>query len=79
MVKFFGSTLAKEIEAGTSPLLNGYREADLRLCFRICKKPVFLRRGSNRSISKVTRDSLTQFLVTNMLNERLDITYSIMF
>ena len=21
--------------------LRGYREADLRLCFRICKKPVF--------------------------------------
>ena len=27
--------------------LHGYREADLRLCFRICKKPVFSRRGSN--------------------------------
>ena len=26
--------------------LPGYREADLRLCFRICKKPVFSRRGS---------------------------------
>ena len=26
--------------------LRGYREADLRLCFRICKKPVFPRRGS---------------------------------
>ena len=30
--------------------LCGYRkanrEADLRLCFHICKKPVFLRRGS---------------------------------
>ena len=25
--------------------LRGYREADLRLCFRICKKPVFSRRG----------------------------------
>ena len=24
---------------------RGYREADLRLCFRICKKPVFSRRG----------------------------------
>ena len=23
------------------------REGDLRLCFRICKKPVFSRRGSN--------------------------------
>ena len=27
--------------------LRGDREADLRLCFRICKKPVFSRRGSN--------------------------------
>ena len=26
--------------------LGGYREADLRLCFRICKKPVFSIRGS---------------------------------
>ena len=26
--------------------LRGYREADLRLCFRICKKPFFSRRGS---------------------------------
>ena len=28
--------------------LRGYREADLRLCFRICKKPIFSCRGSNR-------------------------------
>ena len=27
--------------------LRGYREADLRFCFRICKKPVFLLRGLN--------------------------------
>ena len=26
--------------------LRGYREADLRLCFRKCKEPVFSRRGS---------------------------------
>ena len=26
--------------------LHGYREADLRLCFRICKKPVFSLHGS---------------------------------
>ena len=26
--------------------LRGYCEADLRLCFRIGKKPVFARRGS---------------------------------
>ena len=27
--------------------LRGYREADLRLCFRMGKNPVFSRRGSN--------------------------------
>ena len=27
--------------------LRGYREADLCLCFRICKNPVFSQRGSN--------------------------------
>ena len=27
--------------------LRGYREPDLRLCFRIYKKPVFSRHGSN--------------------------------
>ena len=27
--------------------LRGNREADLRLCFRICKNPVFSSRGSN--------------------------------
>ena len=26
--------------------LRGYREADLRLCFRICKNPAFSSRGS---------------------------------
>ena len=26
--------------------LCGYRTTDLRLCFRICKNPVFSRRGS---------------------------------
>ena len=29
--------------------LRGHREADLRLYFRICKNPVFSRRGSNDS------------------------------
>ena len=32
--------------------LRGYREADLRLCFRICKTPVFSRRGSNITTHK---------------------------
>ena len=29
--------------------LHGYREADLRLCFRICKKPFYSRHGSYNS------------------------------
>ena len=33
-------------ENNSGDQLRGYREADLRLCFRICKKPVFSRRGS---------------------------------
>ena len=31
--------------------LRGYREAELRLCFRICKNPVFSRRGSNNGMA----------------------------
>ena len=37
--------------------LRGYREADLRLCFRICKKPVFSRRGSFRVSSCLEIDN----------------------
>ena len=39
--------------------LRGYREADLRLCFRICicKKPVFSRRGSYICSSRQTDDN----------------------
>ena len=40
--------------------LCGYREADLRLCFRICKKPVFSRRGSYDSILLVLQGVLTE-------------------
>ena len=32
--------------------LRGHREADLRLCFRICKKQVFSRRGSHDLVFK---------------------------
>ena len=38
--------------------LRGYREADLRLCFRKCKKPVFSRRGSNRSRADIDYPNL---------------------
>ena len=35
--------------------LPGHREADLRLCFRICKKPGFSYRGSNVQTAQKTR------------------------
>ena len=34
--------------------LRSYREAHLRLCFRICKKPVFSRCGSNVNPNKMS-------------------------
>ena len=47
--------------------LRDYREADLCLCFRICKKPVFSRRGSysNRFVVMASRPysiSINHFL-----------------
>ena len=36
--------------------LRGYREADLRLCFRPCKLLVFSHTGSNGSMDKQTAD-----------------------
>ena len=36
--------------------LRGYREADLPLCFRICKKPVFSQRGSFRIEQYLKKD-----------------------
>ena len=43
--------------------LRGYREADLRLCFRICKNPVFSRRGSNTKWYNVDGFSGQFFLI----------------
>ena len=42
--------------------LRGHREADLRLCFRICKNPVFSRRGSYD-------------IIGGSYNKYLDLTY----
>ena len=47
--------------------LRSYREADLRLCFRICKKPVFSRRGSNDKITTVSVLQI-QLLIINQSN-----------
>ena len=41
--------------------LRGYREDDLCLCFRICKKPVFSRRGSYGDMVKTGFLDMTRF------------------
>ena len=48
--------------------LRGYREADLRLCFRICKKPVFSERGSmcNNDLGKGC-PLILLYVITSML------------
>ena len=45
--------------------LRSYREADLRLCFRICKKPVFSRRGSYSYILQERQDDDDFQLITD--------------
>ena len=53
--------------------LRGYREADLRLCFRICKTLVFSRNGSYEIVRKPTNRvhlSVT-FLFLFYLNETI--------
>ena len=39
--------------------LRGYREADLRLCFRICKTLVFSWRGSNEYYEQVAYNKIS--------------------
>ena len=47
---------------------RGYPEADLRLCFRICKKPVFSQRGSNK------HENVFQYLMTSILKMSFEIS-----
>ena len=54
--------------------LRGYREADLRLCFRMCKKPVFSRRGSNVFRVGVSCRNLYSFVVYLYVNGSGSIT-----
>ena len=44
--------------------LHGYREADLRLCFRICKNPFFSRRGSYDIDCKIEFQAPVQIAAT---------------
>ena len=50
MIKEVGGLYYPCSENKGTDQLRGNREADLRLCFRICKKPVFSRRGSNNKL-----------------------------
>ena len=48
--------------------LRSYRKADLRLCFRICKKPVFSPRGSFfECLWMITESEFPYTLYTNLL------------
>ena len=46
--------------------LRGYCEADLRHCFRICKKPVFSKRGSYYDVTCVTKPKVRRYVTTVM-------------
>ena len=57
--------------------LRGNREADLRLCLRICKNPVFSRRGSHLDNAKprlvvqsmiMKRGQLVLYILTSQPN-----------
>ena len=53
--------------------LRGYREADLRLCFRIFKKPIFSRRGSGYvntydKILKNVSKAAVDYIIMNDIN-----------
>ena len=55
--------------------LRGYREADLLLCFRICKKPVFSRRGSFINLNSYKH---TKLKPVEYSGEEIQITVNIM-
>ena len=55
--------------------LRGYREADLRLCFCICKNQVFSRRDSVGSVSRLAfKSSQVQFPVPAHFFHQLSVT-----
>ena len=56
--------------------LRGYREADLRLCFRICKKPVFSGRGSFDDNKEIMANGLAKAILmrTNNIGFYEDLT-----
>ena len=49
--------------------LRGYREADLRLCFRLCRLLVFPRGGSNNNKNLAIIESWSVNLPRSLLGE----------
>ena len=51
--------------------LRGYHEAGLRLCIRICKKPVFLRRGSYRTDCPIYETFFGQCFMHTLMPDKM--------
>ena len=52
--------------------LRGDRESDLRLCFRICKKPVFSRRDSYVNVSNKFISGLITLYDTRCVHDSMN-------
>ena len=64
-------------EEGLYYLCSGYLEADLRLCFLVCKKPVFSRRGAYWPLESYLWGSgrdLTQYWIVQQAGRKLVIS-----
>ena len=57
--------------------LRGYREADLRLCFRICKNLVFSQRGSDVTEYGFTCSLFTYWSGLREITLNLDMQYRV--
>ena len=53
--------------------LRGYCATDLRLCFRICKKPVSSRHGSNNVSILLLRQHITRTVSSQLYNRNSNI------
>ena len=51
--------------------LRGYHEADLRLCFRICKKPVFSWHGSNEYCHEIKGYRILDIYNVHVVTKRI--------
>ena len=67
------------IENKDADQLRGYREADLRLCFRQCKLLVFSRTGSHRFFLFVNNEKFQWkiFDIFNIVVQNIDCGYTL--